>query len=174
MNAFSVGGVAVIEDARLRFSQEYFDRRVSSDMPTGDGGLIRQTLLGSVGKLRTRITCETAWQPINLAGLDLSQPVTLQCFEPRIISGTTEVITLPAARRTDSGYIPIGYAMVDGVETSTVITDTTDNVVTLAVVAGADSYHAQYVPELTVYADLSESYASESDRYAWTLDAMET
>ena len=169
MNEFWLGGIKVIEHASLSFNQAYSSKRVSTDHQMGDGGTIRQTLIGTENKLRTQIN-GWGWMPLNLAGLDYSQPMLLKCFDPRIVAGASETITLPAARRSDAGYTPIGYAMVGDEEILTTIDNITDDVATLVTMPGATSYHVQYVPEITVLATLTENYQSEPDRYYWTLD----
>ena len=55
----------------------------------------------------------------------------------------------------------------------TTISDITNNLATLDTVTGATSYHVQYIPEITVYATLTENYTSESDRYSWSIDCIE-
>jgi hypothetical protein len=173
MNSFEIAGIVIIRNSALKFSQNYSSKRVGVDHQMGDSSTTRQTLLGTDEKIKTRID-GFGWQSPNLAGETFTQPVLLKCVKPRVVNSSTVAVTLPAARRTDTGYTPTGYAIVAGEEVATTINDITANVATLIAVTGATSYHVQYVPEITVFATYVETYSSDDDTYTWSLDCVET
>jgi len=171
MNSFTLGGIAVPLHARLKFNQSYESKRVSTDHAMGDGSTERQTLAGTADKLRTTLS-GFGWSPLGLNGLDYTGSLVLKCVEPLIITSASNVITIPAARRSDAGYTPVGFAIVDDLQVSTTI-NIVDNIATLGTVSGATGYQAQYVPEITVYASFKESLASETASYNWSLTCEE-
>lgn len=170
MNSFTIGGVVVILDAAAKWDQQYRQKSTGVDHATGDGGTIRQALLGAVGKLRTTITGE-GFTPIGLAGLDYTQPLVIKCAKPRIAADTDTTVTIPAARRTDDA--PAGFAIVAGEQVSTTIISIVANVATLTAVGSATAYQVEYIPELTVYADLEEGFSTDTGRHTWTLNCVE-
>lgn len=139
------------------------------------GEAIQRTVGGSGLKQMTwaRLRVQTSgqgWLPPGLADLDTSQQMTLRCIVPRAIPCTGLVATLPAARRSDAGYLPYGIATLasdQAVKTSAVLVG---NVATLAAVAGAVSYRALYYPELTVWAMRPSHSGSRSEAvHRWEL-----
>ena len=169
MNSFTIGGIEVTLRASASWNQQYRPKAIGTDHNMGDGGSVRQTLAGSVGKLRTVIE-GNGFTPVGIAGLDYTSSMTLKCAEPRIVTGATTTIVIPANRRADDA--PAGFAIVDGEQVSTPISIVT-NTVTLTAVSGATAYQVEYVPEITVLADLVEGFNTTSGIHTWTLTCTE-
>lgn len=167
---FQLGAVLIPAEAVLDFSQSY--------EPLGDGPPLR-TMTGAAikqaawAKLRTTLA-GGGWWPAALEGLDYSQPLTLKCAQQRAVHSASNVIVLPAARRTDAGYTPVGHAIgADGRLVPTPLNLVVDTA-TLTTVAGALGYQVAYWPQLTVYA---EPPRPEMDvtaaQHRWVLTAEE-
>lgn len=172
--SFELGGVAISYEAGDgRVLQSYDDATRRSLMEMGDGSLVSRTYAGTSGKINTRISGNSAWAAAPLSGLDYSSAMTLKCAEPRAIHGATVSITIPSARRIDTGYTPRGYAVVGGSLVETTITGIVSNVCTLTAVSGATGYEVHYWPEITVHAKFTESLASDTAHYAWALECRE-
>ena len=120
----------------------------------GGFGLLRLGL-GAAGhqevwrKTRTTLSASGLIPP-GLAAVDWTAAHTLGCVAPRSIQAASNVITLPAARRTDAA--PYGFA-VDAIGLlRPVAVGLAGNTATLAVWAGAVSYQVLYYPLLTARA----------------------
>lgn len=122
-------------------------------------------------KLRVRVS-GSGIVPAAFAGLDITATHTLKSPSTRAVHGGTNVITVPAARRTDSGYTPRGFAVVDGGYVATPLAMAGD-VATLTAVPGAAGYGVLYWPQLTVFASFSHDTAAASSRHDWVIDAEE-
>lgn len=136
-------------------------------LPLAVAGVISQTYedFGGLGLLRlglgaavhqevwrkTRTTLSASGLiPPGLAAVDWTAAHPLGCVAPRSIQAASNVITLPAARRTDAA--PYGFAVdVTGL-LRPVGVSVAGNTATLAVWAGAVSYQVLYYPLLTVRA----------------------
>lgn len=110
--------------------------------------------------------------PAAFAGLDWTAQHTLKSPASRAIHGTSNVIAVPAARRTDSGYTPFGFAVVGGLYQATPLV-MAGHVATLTVVAGASAYGVLYWPQLSVYASFSHAASAASARHSWQIEAEE-
>lgn len=148
-----LGGVRIPVLALVPRSRQTFEsdeRRQLNLM--GDGSVRPQTLAGTIGKLRTTLSGEGPLPP-GLDGLDYTGPLLLKSAAQRDIVSASNVITIPAARRSDSGYLPFGRAYVDTprVDTpvSTPVAMAGDDA-TLAVVPGATRYQVLWYPEFSV------------------------
>lgn len=145
------------------------------------GGVARRRMLNGAAlqqthwtKLRTTIS-GTGWLPDGLAALSYASSLTLRCAAPRSIRSASNVITLPTARRTDTGYAPTGFAIPTG-GASAVATSCTvvSHVATLGVVSGTAWYEVRYWPELTVYATPpSVQFDRNRGEWAWSIEAEE-
>lgn len=171
MIEFKLGGVVIPIESLDNHSERFTSKRRSTDLLMGDGSTLRQTLSGTEDKLKIRLS-GGGWAPIGLTSLDYSSSMTLLCGLRRSIGSASNVITIPSARRSDSGFEPIGLAVVDGELQETTIS-IVSNEATLGVVAGAEGYQVQYWPEITVYADLEESMDASSATYSWEIIAEE-
>lgn len=164
MHDFELGGVVVPIEALLDFEQSYEPLGGSSVLRMMDGTAVKQQ---SWRKTRTQLSA-TGWVPLGLDALDFSGPLTLKCAKPVALSGATNVVTLPAGRRSD--FAPLGFAIVADrtlVETSCGLAG---NVATLGIVAGALGYRCLYVPQLTVVTDGPQERASLTRaEHSWDL-----
>lgn len=166
---FQLGGVTVSTMAGLTFSQEY---------EAIGGSTLSRTLNGSGFKQqnwqKTKITTRASgWIPAGLQELDYSVPLSMLCSAPRQQQDTSNVFTLPTQRRSDTGYEPFGFGLVDELWVSTVVGIVTDTA-TLTIVPGATEYRVMWYPQFTVFATPPNDIATLGDgSYSWTLEAEE-
>ena len=139
------------------------------------------------GKLATEITAR-GLIPAGFSQLNFDAPMTISCVEHRAVTSTGNVITIPAARRTDvqhktkAGTLVTGswYARTwdgDVYATATGATTTgAPNVVTITLATGEthEHYEVVYIPRLTVYADRPTENYTQNDGFGWSLRAEET
>jgi hypothetical protein len=164
-----VGGITVNLYARLDWTQTYTVIGGRSTRRLQNGTAIRQT---HWTKLKTQVSAQGVIPP-GLDGLDYGQPQTLACAAPRSMAQATRVFALPAARRTDTGYTPRGWAYVydEWIETAVGIVV---NTATLDAVANASQYRIVWYPYITAYIDPPEEETDiMADDYRWTLTAEE-
>jgi hypothetical protein len=145
--AFELGGVVVPMHAALGLQQRIESAGGSASFRLARGALIKQTVWD---KLRVTLTGE-GWCPVGLGGLDYSQSMTLKCGLPESITGGA-VVTLPAARRTDTGFLPFARAHTPTGWQQTAVS-IAGNVATCTAVSGAVAYSVWYYPQLTVFAN---------------------
>ena len=174
---FSLGGVVVPIESALDFSQTYEPLGGVARLRMMSGALVQQ-----VGWRKLRTTLSGAgWWPSGLEGLDYDSALTLLCAAPRAILSASNVIALPAARRTDAGFAPIGHAVVPGASVGVsggdlvpTAVSIADNLATLTPVTGAIGYQITYWPQITVFVT---SRATQADlpgaAHRWSLTAEE-
>ena len=174
---FELGGVRVPIESVTGFTQTYEPLGGTARLRMMSGRLMQQV---HWRKLATTLSAE-GWWPPGLEGLDYDTALTLKCAAPRTLASASNVIVLPAARRTDTGYTPQGYAIVPGQSTRvgggdlvpTALSIATDTA-TLTTVSGATGYHVAYWPQLQVLADPPQTEAAITDaQHRWTLRAEE-
>ena len=123
---------------------------------------------------RTRTTLSAGGiAPPGLDGFDWSQPHPLGCVAARSIQSASNVITLPAARRSDAP--PYGWAVTAaGLLTPTAVT-LAGNVATLSAVTGAVGYQVAWYPLLTVRspAGAAVRYDAAGAVAGWQIDFEE-
>lgn len=174
---FELGGLRVPVESIGSFAQSYEPLGGVARLRLMSGAAVQQV---HWRKTRTVLSGE-GWWPLGLDGLDYDNTLTLKCAAARAIVSASNIIVLPAARRTDAGYTPAGHAVVPGggtrvgggdlVPTALALAGDT---ATLTVVAGASAYHVAWWPQLTVYADpptVEQDVAGAAVR--WTLTAEE-
>ncbi len=166
-----IDGITVPLQSLLRFDQEYVDQVAQTFNRTADGtGILR---LNWQGKLNTVINA-TGWAAEPFGNLQFGQSVLIQCAMPRAASSATNVVEVPANRRSDGGvHKEVGLALVDGMLQETNIDSWVGNTATLAPVAGAVSYRVNYFPEFTGVITLNESTNVNDGTFRWTLEAEE-
>jgi len=154
------------------FSQTYELLAATESDRMVDGSL--DTSTHWAGKLKTRISGE-GWTPPVLLGLDYTSQMTLKCGAPIAAQDASNTVTIPAARRTDTGHTPVGFAIVDGKEVQTPITGIVANVATLTTVTGASSYVVWYWPEITVQVTErpTQDTATGAATHRWSFAAEE-
>jgi hypothetical protein len=163
-----IGGLVVTVQAAGEIEQSFDDIGGSAIIRMLDGTGIKQS---HWRKLRTRIT-GSGQVPPGLAGLNYDDELLLKSCGARSIQAATNVITVPAARRTDAGYEPRGYAIVNGMYAFTPLALVGD-VATLTAVSGAQGYGVKYWPQLTVLAEFSESNQETRSIWSWQIEAEE-
>lgn len=168
IRTFELGGLVIPVQAAGDISQTF----------EHIGGFTLHRMLNGAGvpqshwrKLKTTIT-GSGWVPPGLAGLDYDATHVLKSVAARSLQATGNVITVPAARRTDTGYAPTGYAIVDGRYVSTPLVLVT-NTATLTVVAGAQGYGVRYWPQFTVSARFTEDTRPVGASWSWRIEAEE-
>jgi hypothetical protein len=135
------------------FRQDYEEIAGISSARMGDGSLLIQRAWPTAAanyKLRTTISGGGSL-PAPLDSLNRGASVEISCAEPRRITGATPTattITLPAGRRSDSGYAPTAWALVGGLLVSTPVSIAT-NTATVTAVSGAQHYHVRYWPKFS-------------------------
>mgnify|MGYP001329754764 FL=1 len=126
--------------------------------PIGGEALLRTVSGAGIKQMtwrKTRIvTTGSGWLPAGLDTLDTAATLAIACVVPRTVPAVfaTRQATLPAARRSDSGHLPWGVAVMP--DNSVIVTPATmaGNVATLDAVANAVSYKALYLPLITCWA----------------------
>lgn len=163
-----LGSLSIPKLSALEMDQTYEPIGGESIFRTISGTGLKQTTWD-----KTRIvTNGSGWMPAGLESLDTKQQMVLSCIKPRDVPCVfaTRQATLPTARRSDSGHVPWGLAiMSDGSSVMTAATMAT-NVATLAAVSGAVAYVAMYLPQFTVWASRpTDSLSTASATYTWQL-----
>jgi hypothetical protein len=167
--AFELGAVRVPMTAALGLQQQFAPIGGSTVQRLGNGAAIKQT---AWSKLRVTLTCD-GWVPPGLGGLNYDGPLLLKCGLPRSIASTATSVTLPSARRTDSGYLPFARAHLPGREAETPVS-VTGNTATLTAVTGAQAYTVWYYPQLSVVCDMpTETFDGAGAAVSWELTAEE-
>lgn len=167
---FELGGIVVPVQSALDVSMAWDDAGGFTWPPMRmlDGaGLVQQHWR----KLRVRVS-GNGIVPAAFAGLDHTVSHVLKSASTRAVQGASNVIAVPAARRTDSGYTPIGYAVVDGQYRATPLV-MAGHVATLTTVAGATNYGVLYWPQISVFVAFSQDAAAASSRHGWVIEAEE-
>jgi len=166
--SFQLGTITLPVVAGFDLDQSYENIGGESIFRTLSGRGIKQM---TYAKLRVS-TSGAGWIPSGLEALDYTAQMTLKCIVPKGIGATfaTRQATLPAGRRSDSGFTPFGTAiMSDGRHVSTAAT-LAGNVATLDAVSGAVAYQANYYPSLTVWAMRPSGSGSLTDAsYRWEI-----
>lgn len=142
------------------------------------GGVSRLRMMSGAGiaqkhwtRLRTSIS-GSGIMPEGLADLDPALSYSVACVARRAVSSSTNSITLPATRRTDTGYEPRGMALVGNGLVPTALT-LAGNVATLTPVSGAVQYRVEYYPQFVAFCDVSGSTDARAADYGWTIVAEE-
>ena len=165
-----VDGITIPLQSLLRFDQDYTDLVAQTLNRVADGGGVLR--LGWQGKIETIINA-TGWVAEPFGNLQYGSPVLMQCAIPRAASSATNVVEVPAGRRSDGIHVPTAQALVDGTLVDTTIDSWAGDTATLGVVAGAQSYRVQYFPEFTGVVTLSESSNNNEGTFRWRLEAEE-
>jgi len=148
--------------------------------PIGGEALLRTVSGAGIKQMtwrKTRIvTTGSGWLPAGLDTLDTAATLAIACVVPRTVPAVfaTRQATLPAARRSDSGHLPWGVAVMP--DNSVIVTPATmaGNVATLDAVANAVSYKALYLPLITCWAMRPTDSGTPGDAsYRWEITAEE-
>lgn len=164
-----LGGLEVPLYSRLDWSQSYG--------PIG-GNVVLRMASGAGVKLthwRKWATAVSAGGniPPGLDGLDYDNPLEMRCAKPMTMGGTGLVYTLPAARRSDTGFTPLAFARV-GRQWVPAEVNTVVNTATITAVTGAELYQVRWWPQLTVLCEPpSVDHDVHGGQVRWSLDAEE-
>lgn len=165
-----LGTVEVPVWASMALTQRYTPIEAASVLRFMSGTAFKQSRWQ---KISTQIASRGNVPP-GLDALDYTQPMTLKCIAEKSIVSPSNVIVLPAARRSDAGHVPHGFAENAAGQLIRTPLALAADTATLTVVSGAVRYVAMYFPQITVYAappqlDIDEAAAS----FGWSLDAQE-
>jgi hypothetical protein len=164
-----LGGLVIPLHARMEWSQTYAPISGGALLRMGSGAAFKQT---HWRKLATTVTATGALPPA-LDGLNFDGALTMRCAAHREVSGTGLTYTLPAARRSDSGFAPRAYALL-GRDWVPAAVSVTSHVATITAVTGASQYRVMWWPELSVYCEPPEvEYDIGGAVISWTLEAEE-
>lgn len=174
MSYFELGGIQIPVECFSDFNQNYEELLggASSLLRMSDGSLVKQTAWNGNKKLKV-VTSGSGWAPLGLGGLNFASSLLLKCANPLAITDASNVILLPPDRRTDTDYIPIGFAVVNEqlIETPLVLSVDT---ATLDVVANATAYRVHYWPEITVFVkEPPEDWSKSGNSHGWSFEAEE-
>ncbi len=164
-----LGAVIVPIHAGLGMSQRIEPIGGVSTLRLGLGAAVKQAVWR-----KKRITISAnGWCPPGLGALNFDGALTLKCGLPDAIAATSNVITLPAARRTDAGYEPFARAHTPSGWQDTPVS-LVGNVATCTAVSGAIGYTAWYWPELSVLCEPpSVEFDGAGAAVAWELTCEE-
>jgi len=167
-----IGTVSIPLLASFDIDQQY--------QPIGGEAILRAVSGRGIKQMtyqRLRIqTSGAGWQPAGLAELDFTAQHVLGCVIPRGVPAVfaTRQATLPAARRSDSGFTPFGTALLAGNAAVSTPVSLAGNVATCTAVAGAVAYRVNYYPAPTVWLMRPNESGNQSDAsYRWELTAEE-
>lgn len=170
--SFEIGSLVVRPIAGFDLQQSYEQIGPEAILRTVSGRGIKQT---TFGKLRV-VTGGSGWMPAGLQSLDRTQQHVVKCIQPRTMPAnfSTRQATLPAARRSDAGFTPWGYAVLADGSTVTVSAALAGNVATVDAVAGAIAYAVAWLPQITAWINPPMESGDMSDAtYRWELVAEE-
>lgn len=171
IGTFILGGVTVPLHSAHEISQSYGTTGGFALRRYMNGGALKQH---QWDKITTQVGGTGAIPP-GLDELDFNSALLMSCIGARGITSNDNVVDLPAGRRSDTGFVPVGFARVAGshewVPTNLVIVV---DEATLTPVASAEQYRVVYYPEITVFAnppDLDVDPYQKS--FGWTITAEE-
>lgn len=161
-----IDGVPVPAEAMGRLQVDYEDLEARQDRRTAGGAFNRR--VAWTGKLRATISGE-GFCPPGLDGIDSATTYSVAFPKQREITSASNVITLPAARRSGGLYDPVAFAIVDGMLVPTAVSVVTDTA-TCTVVSGATAYRVDYYPQITAYlAPGIQQLDAEQRKHRWQL-----
>ena len=164
-----VGGVTVPLHAGYEITQNYEPLQARTVLRYASGtAVLRETW---TGKIATEIRGRGA-VPAGLQSVDYSAAVEIACVGHRAVTSTSNVITLPAARRTDTGSTPYARAWVGDDWQTTNVTVVT-NTATCDVVASATAYQVVYFPKISCFAQPPQEDYTQNTGFGWVLRAEE-
>lgn len=156
----------------LDLQQQYEPLGGDTILRAGTGRGIKQS---TWRRLRVR-TSGSGWLPAGLEALDLDVQHVMKCIAPRrlLADFATRQATLPADRRSDTGFTPYAVAELSGGRLVDVGMTLVGDVATAASTPGANAYHIHYFPQLTVWLMAPQSSGNAGDAsHGWELIAEE-
>ena len=170
--SLEIGGAVIPNRAGFDVDQQYEMLGTETILRACSGRGIKQM---TYEKMRITTSC-SGWMPSGLETLDYTAQHVVKCVVPRGITAnpSTRQATIPAARRSDSGYLPFGLAIsATGEAVKTAVTMAT-NLATCDAVSGATSYHVSWYPSVTCWLMRPQTSGNLADAsYRWELTAEE-
>jgi len=167
-----IGSMSIPQLAALDIDQQYEPLGGETILRAASGRGIKQMTYQ-----RLKVTTSGAgWLPPGLDDLDYSEQHVLGCVTPKRVPAAfaTRQATLPAARRSDSGFTPFGTAILAGGRALSTPVTLAGNVATCDAVSGALEYMVSYYPAPTVWLMRPHESGSQGDAsYRWELIAEE-
>lgn len=167
MKFFELGGVQIPLEASIDFRQTYGEVQKKIIHRMRSGAAAPQS---TFSKIKTTLT-GSGYSVHGLDGLDYDDPagLELKCAEPRAVGGTSNIIIVPSARRSDSGYEPFGIAIVRNRRVFVGVASVSGDQYTLETNPEATAYQVVYYPKITVIAHRPESLGG----LRWKIEAEE-
>jgi hypothetical protein len=162
-------GSIEIPQTFLLIDQSYTKLSAYDDQRMADGALYRRTHWS--GKLSSSITVEGT-DASALNGIDFDDYLLLKCVAPLGITKNSTTITLPTARRSDTGAEPYAKAYVSGTWTECSVSLASDTL-TITPVAGATNYRAFYYPQFNAFFQQPEESFSQGIVSSWSITCEE-
>ncbi|MFT3758426.1 hypothetical protein [Thauera sp.] len=165
----SINGQTLPFAVNTEIQQTYEDFGGFTLLRLGAGAAVPQQ---SWRKTRTTLSAQGVAPP-GLDAIDWMQPVTLGCVAARSIQSASNIINIPAERRTDAP--PYGWAVLsDGLLKPTPVA-VSGNTATLTPIPGAAGYQVLWYPLLTVHAitGVQVSYDAAGAAATWELTCEE-
>lgn len=167
MKYIELGDASVPFEANIGFTQTYAPAKPRKLKYYSNGNPI--PLKSAVSKkIKTVMSAPGGVWPDSFDGLDWDAVLLLKCARERAVSGATNVITIPAARRSDAGYEPFGFAQVGDRKVPAAIISVSTNQYTLAINPDAIKYGVGYYPQFDVLAE-----KKSTGKYGWSIEAVE-
>lgn len=173
MKTLIVGGFVVPIYAALSLQQQFLKRGGSGRTRMEDGRLEAQF---SWEKLAYEVS-GTGTVPPGLDGLNDHTEYEVSCaiYKELAVAGTS--VILPAARRTDSGYVPYVMACRPAAAPLDQIIEISaslaGDLLSWSALSGANHYIVRYYPKFTALIEFARSDESEGFGSRWTLTAEE-
>ena len=168
MRELVIDGLALPLRSLLDLQIDFDEDRSVNRARMMDGSMVQHA--SWYGKLIIEISASGEIPP-GLSDLDYTSSLTLKSAAERTISSSSNIITVPAARRSDYGVE--GRAFVGSEWQSTPVSMSVDEA-TLTIVAGAARYEAIYWPEIVCFCDPPKVTQNvRARRYGWSLKAWE-
>jgi len=162
---FILNNIHIPIKAGLDFTQSYEAIGGTSILRMQSGRAVKQS---HYTKIRTELRGR-GWVPTGLEGLNYSETMLLKCAAPRVVSSTSNIMTIPASRREDIGFEVKAFAIVGG-ELLAVELDLDSNIARIKETPGAVNYQVHYYPELMVFAEpIKVSANIYGAEFSWSL-----
>lgn len=174
ISTLEIDGQAIPAQSMLGIDQTYNDIVPTTFRRTADNtGVLRTT---GDAKLRTAISGK-GWVPPGLAALDLGTTHVLRCAASDTVTSATTSVTVPAARRSDTGHTPRAFAEVGDDMVPTTISNQaaidagSSDVASLDAVSGATGYAVEFWPEITAVILVNTAKLLSSATTEWQIEA---
>ena len=168
-----IGSVTVPNRSGLELSCAFEDLEGAGIVRLSDGSTRKITTWG--GKLRLTVSGDGAIPTVLQPGvLNYAQSHTVKSPVPRAIWSASNVITVPAARRTDLSAHVIGIAITGSFDAVETPVSMGGHVATLTAVSGATGYQALYWPQFTAWLTAhAQTQNRRTARDRWSVTATE-